>query len=128
MLDVRTLLTVALGGGLGSVLRYVVGFAFAQRFGAGFPWGTLFINVTGSLVIGIVAELAQTRALGIGPQARLFLAVGVLGGYTTFSTFSFDAVTLINDRAAALALAYAGTSVVLGLAAAFAGAALVRNL
>lgn len=128
MLDWRTLAAIALGGGFGSVLRYVVGFAITQRLGPGFPWGTFVINITGSLIIGLVAELSATRALGITPLVRVFLMVGVLGGYTTFSAFSLDMVTLVGDRAAGLALLYGFGSLACGFAAAFAGVALVRAL
>ncbi|HTX58617.1 MAG TPA: fluoride efflux transporter CrcB [Verrucomicrobiae bacterium] len=122
----RALLAVALGGGVGSVLRYAVGYAVAQWLGPGFPWGTLAINVAGSFAIGLIAELAQTRALGVTPLVRIFAAVGVLGGFTTFSTFALDMVTLAGERAQALALAYAAGSVALGFAAAFAGIVVAR--
>ena len=128
MIGARALFAVALGGGLGSVLRYLVTLAVTQRAGPGFPWATLLINVAGSLVIGIIAELSVTRALGIGSVTRLFLMTGILGGFTTFSTFSLDIVTLASERAALLAIAYASGSVILGFAAAFAGIVLVRAL
>lgn len=124
--DWRALLAIVAGGGIGSVLRYVVTATMTQRFGPGFPWATLAINVSGSLVIGIVFELAQSRSIGMPPIARLFLMTGVLGGYTTFSTFSLDAILLAAERASYLALAYTAGSVVLGLGAAFAGIVLVR--
>ena len=124
----QNILAVATGGAIGSVLRYAVGFAFVQRFGPGFPWGTLFINVTGSLLIGIIAELSTTRAFGISPVLRVLLAVGVLGGYTTFSTFALDALTLTAERAQLLALAYVLGSVVFSILAAFAGVVAVRSL
>jgi CrcB protein len=117
---------VLAGGGIGSVLRYAVTFGITQRLGPGFPWWTFVINVTGSFVIGIVAEGVQTRAFGGTPLLRVFLMTGVLGGYTTFSTFSFETWQLINERVALLAFAYAAGSVILGVAAAFAGVALVR--
>lgn len=128
MIGARALFAVALGGGVGSVLRYLVTLAVTQRAGPGFPWATLLINVAGSLVIGIIAELSVTRALGIGSVTRLFLMTGILGGFTTFSTFSLDIVTLASERAALLAIAYASGSVILGFAAAFAGIVLVRAL
>lgn len=127
-MNLQSLLAVAVGGAVGSVMRYAVGFAFVQRLGPGFPWGTLFINVTGSLVIGIVAELSLTRSLGMSPILRLLLMTGILGGYTTFSTFSLDATTLFGDRAQSLAIAYALGSVVLGILAAYSGIILARLL
>ena len=84
MIDWRAVVAVAAGAAIGGVLRYVVGQLFLQRFGPGFPYGTLFINVSGSFLIGIVAQLALTRAFGITPLVRLLLATGILGGYTTF--------------------------------------------
>jgi CrcB protein len=128
MLDWRSLLAVAAGGGIGSLLRYLVGFAVIQRVGPGFPWGTLLINVSGCLAIGFIAEVSQARVVGLSPQLRLFLTVGVLGGYTTFSTFAYEALTLLGERVPLLALSYAAGSVVAGLAAAFAGVVLARAL
>jgi CrcB protein len=122
----QSLLAVLVGGGIGSVIRYALTFAIAQRLGPGFPWWTFVINITGSLVIGIVAEVTQTRTFAGAPLLRVFLMTGVLGGYTTFSSFSYETLTLIGDRAQLLALAYAAGSIVLGVAAAFAGVALVR--
>ena len=128
MIDLRSLMAVGLGGAIGSVLRYVVTFLFVQRFGSGFPWSTVFINVSGSLLIGIVAELSLTRALGITPFFRLVLAVGVLGGYTTFSTFSFETLLLVNEGARYLAFFYAAGSVILGIIAAFTGMLIARTV
>lgn len=108
------------------MIRYAVQVAAVQRFGPGFPFGTLAINVLGSFLIGLVIELAQTRAVGMPVELRAFLAVGVLGGFTTFSSFAFEALTLIQDGAPGLAAAYAAGSVALGLLAAVAGVALAR--
>jgi fluoride exporter len=125
VIEWRAILAVALGAAIGGVLRYIVGQFFLQRFGAGFPYGTLFINVTGSFCIGVIAELAATRALGMTPALRLFWAVGVLGGYTTFSTFSLDAITLLAEGLVP-AFIYMAASVGLGFAGAAAGIVLVR--
>lgn len=127
-LDWRTLLAILAGGGIGSVLRYVVTLGVTQRLGPGFPYATLLINVTGSLIIGVVFELSQTRAIGMSPMLRLFLMTGVLGGYTTFSTFSLDVALLAGERAVLLSIVYAAGSVILGLAAAVAGIIAVRSL
>lgn len=124
----RAIVAVAAGGALGSVLRYAVTIAVTQRAGPGFPWATLLINVVGSFAIGAIAELALTRAFGVSPQVRLFAAVGVLGGFTTFSTFSLDFVGLVGERAFVPALAYATGSVVLGIAAAYAGMVIARSV
>lgn len=128
MTDWRSALAVFTGGGIGALLRYAVTIGISQRFGPGFPWWTFVINVTGSFVIGIVAELTQTRAFAGAPFVRVFFMVGVIGGYTTFSTFSLDALTLVNERAGLLALAYVLGSVVIGIAAAFGGVATMRAL
>ncbi len=125
-MNLKAIVAVALGGGVGSALRYIVNFIVVARVGPGFPFGTLLINITGSLLIGVVAELAATSSLGMTPLLRLFLAVGVLGGYTTFSTFAFDTVTLVGDRTIGLATMYVLASVSLGVLAAFAGQVLVR--
>ena len=126
MIGWQSAIAVLAGGGIGSVLRYAVTFAVSQRLGPGFPWWTFAINVSGSFVIGLVAEFTQTRMLAGSPLVRLFLMTGVLGGYTTFSSFSYETLTLIGDRAVLLAASYAIGSVALGLIAAFAGVALAR--
>jgi len=119
---------VAAGGALGSVLRYVVSVMVNQRIAPGFPWATLFINLAGSFAIGVIVELALTRATSIGPELRLFAAVGILGGFTTFSTFSLELVGLVGERAFVPALAYALGSVVLGFVLAFTGMLVTRSL
>ena len=88
------LLLVALGGGIGAALRYLSVETAARLFGAGFPVGTLFVNVIGSGVMGLAA--AWLIARGANEPVRLFLAVGILGGFTTFSAFSLDAIRLLQ--------------------------------
>ena len=117
---------VALGGAIGSVLRWAVVLLAAHRIGAGFPWGTLAVNLAGSFAIGLVAELAAGGSLP--PQARIFLATGVLGGFTTFSAFSLETLLLTRDGLPLSALGYAVGSVVLGLGAAYLGTVLARAL
>lgn len=119
--DWRNLLAVALGGAVGSSGRYLLGIASLHRFGPYFPWGTLAINLTGSLLIGLVGELALGRTFGMTSGVRLFLMVGVLGGFTTFSAFSLDAVGLIVNRPPLVALGYIGVSVVASLALCYLG-------
>ena len=128
MIGWQAALAVLIGGGIGSLVRYGLTIAIAQRLGPGFPWWTFLINITGSFVIGIVAEVTQTRAFSSAPLVRVFLMTGVLGGYTTFSTYAYETLTLIGDRAAMLAAAYAIGSLVVGVAAAFAGVALARAI
>lgn len=126
--DWRLIVAILLGGGIGSVARYAVTVLVTQRIGPGFPWATFAINVVGSIIIGVVFELSQTRVLGLSTLTRVFLMTGVLGGFTTFSTYSLDIVTLASERAIALALLYAGGSVVAGFVGAYAGIVAIRAL
>ncbi len=87
------MLLVAAGGAIGAAARYLAGLWIVARLGAGFPWGTFFVNATGSFLIGIILVLVEGGTLPAG--ARLFLAVGVLGGYTTFSSFSYETLQLL---------------------------------
>ena len=93
---------------------------------AGFPWATLSVNVSGSLVIGALAGLA-TAGMDVSPQIRAFVMVGVLGGYTTFSTFALDGLELLHDGSPAKAIAYAVVSVVASIGAAAIGFSLTRG-
>lgn len=121
--------TVFFGAGLGGVLRHGVNLASLKWFGAGFPVGTMAINVAGSLLMGIVAGYLAFRAgEGWTQGVRLFLATGVLGGFTTFSAFSLDAVLLWERGAALQALGYVVGSVGLSLGGLVAGLALVRGM
>jgi CrcB protein len=122
------IIAVAVGSALGGVARYLIGSWFLARFGVGFPWGTFFINVTGSFLIGFVAELALSRAYGVTPLVRLFTATGILGGYTTFSTYSLETANLMSQGSAPTAMLYAGGSAVAGVAGVFAGQFLARAL
>jgi CrcB protein len=123
---------VALGGALGSVSRFLLGPAiqrglgFSYPFGT-FPFGTLFINVAGSLIVGIVAGLAADGAT-VSPQVRAFLAVGFCGGFTTFSAFSFETVALIEGGQLGRAGAYIIASVALSVTAAWIGLLTARQL
>jgi CrcB protein len=119
---------VAVGSAVGGVLRYLVTILCAQRFGVGFPYGTLLVNVSGSFLIGIVVELSMTRTFGVTPFVRLLVATGVLGGYTTFSAFTYETFTLGAEGQRDISAAYAIGSVVLGLAAYFAGTVVARLL
>jgi fluoride exporter len=116
---------VAAGGALGSVLRFIVGTWFLQRVGPGFPWGTFAVNVSGAFAIGVVVELAQTR-MGLNPYARVFLATGVLGGYTTFSAFAYETYLLGRDALPVQAAMYGFGSVIAGVAAVLLGIAAAR--
>lgn len=105
-------LLVFLGAGLGGVLRHGVNLA-ALRLGSGFPWGTLGINIVGSVLMGVVTGWLALR--GGSPQARLFVATGILGGFTTFSTFSLETVVLMERGEWPAALAYVLVSVLAGI-------------
>jgi CrcB protein len=94
---VSRVLLVALGGALGSVARYGVGVAAPRLLGTTFPWGTLGVNLLGSFLIALVMHLALTTA-AISPSARLFLTTGVMGGFTTYSSFNFETLALVGDR------------------------------
>lgn len=120
-------LIVALGGGIGAALRHLSGMAAARLLGSGFPYGTLFVNVVGSFVMGVFIELVARR-FGASTELRLFFATGVLGGFTTFSSFSLDTAFLYERGDLALAAVYVIGSVVVGIAALFAGLALVRAM
>jgi CrcB protein len=119
------LLAVAFGGAFGSVARYTVGVYFGRWFGAEFPWGTLFINISGSFLIGALAE-SFALAWDVSQSTRVFLVVGICGGYTTFSTFSLDTVTLINRGELVAAALYVVGSAVLSVLALYAALHVMR--
>ncbi|MGB3328692.1 MAG: fluoride efflux transporter CrcB [Thermomicrobiales bacterium] len=120
-----TYVWIGLGAAIGANLRYLVGRLMATWLGAGFPWGTLTINVTGSFLIGVIATLLGER-LTVPGEWRIFLVVGLLGGYTTFSSFSLEAVVLFNAGRWLAATGYILASVLLGVLACVLGIALVR--
>nr|WP_320147609.1 fluoride efflux transporter CrcB [uncultured Anaeromusa sp.] len=111
---------IALGGGIGSVTRYLVTIWAAERFGSAFPYGTLVVNVAGSFIIGFFMTLFLER-LELDPQWRLFIAVGFLGGLTTFSSFSYETLRLVQEGAMSQAFANAGSNVILCLASTWVG-------
>ena len=121
-----TYLIVFLGGGLGAAMRHGVNIASARAFGTGFPYGTLLINITGSLLMGLVAAYFAFKG-DASQHWRLFLTTGILGGYTTFSAFSLDAALLYERGEVSAAAIYVVASVALSIAGLFAGFALVRN-
>jgi CrcB protein len=118
---------VFIGGGLGSALRHGVNMLALRLVGTAYPWGTLAINVLGAFVMGLVVEWFALRA-SLPQSARLFLTTGILGGFTTFSTYALE-IGMLYERGDWLAsMAYALGSLVLGVAALFAGLGLVRML
>jgi fluoride exporter len=117
---------VFVGGGLGASLRHSVNMICARALGTAFPYGTFIINITGSIVMGLIAGYLAFKGEASQPW-RLFLMTGVLGGYTTFSAFSLDTALLYERGELGLALFYVLGSVVLSIAGLFAGLALVRH-
>lgn len=123
------IILVFAGAGLGGVLRHLTNLGAARLLGAGFPWGTLAVNIGGSLVMGLLAGwLAFKAGEAWSQDVRLFLMTGVLGGYTTFSAFSLDAVLLFERGQALQAGGYVAASVILSIAALVAGLGLARTL
>lgn len=118
------LLLVMLGGAIGSGLRYLVALATLRLYGPAFPWGTLAVNLIGGLAMGILAGWVVRS--GGADGARLFVGVGILGGFTTFSSFGLETVSLIERGAAGAAFAYVTASVTGALALTFAGLWLMR--
>lgn len=116
-------LIVLAGAGLGGLVRYVAGSWIMAKYVGAFPWGTFLINISGSFLIGILMTLLTERAHP-HPNLRLFLVVGVLGGYTTFSSFEYETLVAVREGERWLALMYAGGSVVAGFAAVWLGAIL----
>ena len=121
------LILVAVGGALGSVSRYALSTA-VQRFSSPFfPYGTFVVNVLGCLVFGIIMGAARERFV-LGPSERAFLLIGILGGFTTFSTFSYETFALLQDGEFARAFANAAGQLICGLVALWAGYAAVAAL
>ncbi|SFS69851.1 fluoride efflux transporter CrcB [Brevundimonas viscosa] len=118
------LLIVAAGGALGAVARYGVGRLLPA---SGWPWPTLTVNVVGGLLMGLLAGWLAFRGGGQGETIRLFAAVGLLGGFTTFSAFSLETALMIEKRQFALASGYVAASVVLSIAALFLGLMIARR-
>jgi CrcB protein len=120
----NSLLLVMTGGALGAGARHLTGRAMLTLLGPGYPWGTLTVNLVGGLLMGLlVGMLARISA---GEPWRLFLGVGILGGFTTFSSFSLDAVTLVERGQAGMALGYVLFSVIGAILALAAGLSLAR--
>jgi len=119
-------LLVFIGGGLGSSLRHTINVVCTRALGTAFPYHTFIINITGSIVMGLIAGYLAFKG-EVSQHGRLFLMTGILGGYTTFSAFSLDAALLYERGAIGLALFYVLGSVVFSILGLFAGLALVRH-
>lgn len=119
------ILWVAVGGALGSALRYLVNVNSLRLFGAEFPWHTLIVNIAGCFAMGVIIE-ASALKFQMSNEVRAFLTTGILGGFTTFSAFSLDFAVLVERKAYGLAGAYAASSVIVSLLAVFSGLYVVR--
>jgi len=119
------LVLVMIGGATGAALRYLAGQVALRAAGPGFPWGTLFVNLAGGLLMGLLAGFLA-RASDGGEQLRLLLGVGILGGFTTFSAFSLETANMIERGQLAVALLYTGGSVIGSVLLLFAGLWLAR--
>ena len=127
LLLLAMLIYVAVGSAIGGVARYLLGGVVQRILDTAFPAGTLLVNVTGSFLLGAIIRYAfDTHSLS--PEIRAFLTIGFCGGYTTFSTFSYEAMALLEDGEWARAGAYITASVILSLAGTFLGFALARQL
>ncbi|MGB3445432.1 MAG: fluoride efflux transporter CrcB [Xanthobacteraceae bacterium] len=126
-MHIQLIAAVALGGAIGSVGRYLAGIGAGKLFGVGFPWGTLIINIVGSFLIGVFVESFALR-WDLPQAARVFLTVGICGGFTTFSTFSLESFLMIERGEFGPAAAYIGASVVVSILALFAGLQLIRTI
>lgn len=124
----QALLFVGLGGALGAMGRYLSGVFMGRALGSGWPYGTLFVNVAGGCLMGLLAGWLAHRGGADQERWRLLLGVGVLGGFTTFSAFSLETALMIERRAYAGAAAYVAASVALSVAALFLGLMLARRL
>ncbi|HYQ56750.1 MAG TPA: fluoride efflux transporter CrcB [Draconibacterium sp.] len=121
----RTILIVGSGGFIGSVLRYLVQIFVEKGMSTTFPWGTFVANMAGSFIIGIVFALAQKGNL-LSAEWRMFLAVGFCGGFTTFSSFAYNNLTMLKEQAYGQFILNVGGSLCLGLLAVYLGMVLVR--
>jgi CrcB protein len=121
----QTLIQVALGGAIGASFRYLTNVGAMRWIGPGFPYGTVIVNVVGSFLMGVIVVVLSRKG---GTAYAPFLMTGILGGFTTFSAFSLDTLTLWERGQHGLAIAYVGASVVLSLAAIVAGLAVAKAL
>jgi len=124
---IKNILLVGLGGGLGSILRYLCQRWFSEAYPYPFPWGTFVVNLAGCFLIGVIYA-ASEKTTALSPHTRLFLAAGFCGGFTTFSTFAFEGMNLVRSNDTTYFLIYTIGSVVLGILGVFGGVALVKLL
>ncbi len=123
----NTFFLVGAGGALGAMARYGSGVVITRLWGVAFPFGTIFVNVAGSLLMGLLIGALARFTPPWQAEARLFVAVGLLGGFTTFSAFSLDVVTLVERGATVQAVMYMAVSVIVSVLALLAGLLLIRG-
>ncbi|PZR32115.1 fluoride efflux transporter CrcB [Caulobacter segnis] len=122
------LLLVAAGGAVGSVARYLVGVGALRTFGSAWPYGTFTVNIVGGFLMGCLASWLAHRGAAASEPWRVLLGVGVMGGFTTFSSFSLETALMIQKRAYLQAFSYSAASVLLSVAALFAGLLIARRI
>jgi fluoride exporter len=124
---IKYILLVGLGGGIGSIARYLCQKWFATNHPYTFPWGTFIVNLAGCFLIGLIYA-ASEKGTPLSPQTRLFLATGFCGGFTTFSTFAFENMSLLRSGDISYFFLYTVGSVVLGIMGVFGGVAIMKLL
>jgi len=120
----RIIVLIGIGSFIGGVLRYLITLFVQSKFLSTFPFGTLTVNILGSLIIGIVFGLSEK--MNLSPEWRLFLATGICGGFTTFSAFSFETMALLQDGQYFYGISYVGLSILFSLIAVFMGISLFK--
>ncbi len=123
----RTILLVGSGGFIGTVMRYLVQYYVEKSLTSTFPWGTFIANIAGSFILGMVFALAEKGNL-MSAEWRIFLAVGICGGFTTFSSFAYNNLTFLNDRAWGALFLNIGGNLFLGIIAVYLGIIVIRLL
>ena len=126
--NLRNPISISFGAIAGALSRYYLGIWFARRLGSNFPYGTLFVNLSGSLAMGFFVTLVLERAIVISPEVRLFVAVGFLGSYTTFSTYELDTIALLRSQHLWLAGLYWLGSAFFGAIGVYLGIVAARSL
>jgi CrcB protein len=124
---IKQILLVGFGGGIGSITRWLCQKWFSENYLQSFPWGTFIVNLTGCFLIGLIYE-ASEKSLALGPQTRLFLVAGFCGGFTTFSTFSYENMLFLRSGDLSYFFLYTIGSLVLGIIGVFGGVALMKLL
>lgn len=122
----KLILMIGIGGFIGTISRYLISVLIQNKFLSTYPWGTFTVNIMGCFLIGIIYALSDKGNFSV--EWRLFLATGIMGGFTTFSSFSNETVSMLRDAQYGNALLYVGSSVLLGLLATFCGIVLIKSI